>query len=136
MSSLTVRQAFEAEWPVRMPDLDLNNTINVEPDRSVLPDNWATVDYQPTDYTQISLGGVGCWRETGSILVTVFTLPGLGDTQAVTLGEEVRSAFRKWRDDVNDIRIITADPPDGGEASDGRWFAASVSLAYQYDQLI
>lgn len=136
MSSLQVRQSFEAAWAALLPALPLNDTINVEPDRSVLPDNWATVDYIPSNDQRRSLGPKSCWREEGVILAVVFVLPGFGDTQAVTLADQVRDAFRDWQDTVNDIRIVQADPPESDGASDGRWFAASVSLAYQYDRYI
>ena len=49
MSSLAVRQAFEAAWTVKVPALSLEETANDEPDRKNLPTNWATVDYSGTE---------------------------------------------------------------------------------------
>jgi len=119
-----------------MPGLQLYATINEEPDRNMLPDNWATVDYLPSGDPQVSLGSPACFREQGTILVVVFVLPGLGYSQAITLADQVRDVFRDWKDPTSEIEILQADPPDGGAASDGRWFAASVSLSYQYDRLV
>ena len=134
MSSLQVRESFEAAWASALPGLPLYGTINEEPDRNNLPDNWATVDYLPSEDPQVSLGQQACWRESGIILVVVFVLPGLGDQQAVTLAEQVRDVFRGWK--ANNVRIDQADPPESGGASDGRWFAASVSLNYLFDRLL
>jgi len=136
MSSLAVRQAFETAWPTLLPGIPLQDTINEEPDRAVLPDQWATVDYIPSDDPQISLGEPACWRESGVILVVVFALPGLGDDAAVTMADAVRDGFRYWKDPTNEIKIDQATAPESGGASDGRWFAASVSLSYQYDRVI
>lgn len=136
MSSKVVRDAFEAAWLVELPAIPLHDTINEEPDRETLPDNWATVDYIPSSDQRVSLGEQACWRETGTILVVVYALPGLGDTAAITMADQVRAAFRDWQDSTIDMEIDQADPPEGGAASDGRWFAAAVSLTYQYDRLI
>lgn len=136
MSSLVVREAFEAAWQTLMPGLTLYGTINEEPDRETLPDAWATVDYIPSDDPQISLGTQACWRESGFILVVVFALPGQGDTAATALADQVRDAFRSWKASAIDMVIDQATPPESGGASDGRWFASSVSLSYQYDRLI
>ena len=136
MSSLVVRQAFEDSWATIMPTVPLHDTINEEPDRSVLPDQWATVDYIPSDDPQISLGEPACWRERGVILVVVFALPGQGDDAATTMADAVRDGYRYWKDSTGYIKIDQATPPESGGASDGRWFAASTSLSYQYDRLI
>ena len=136
MSSLAVREAFEGAWTTLMPGLTLYATINEEPDRDALPDSWATVDYIPQDDPQISLGTQACWRESGVILVVVFALPGQGDTVSTALADQVANTFRSWKASLIDMSIYQASPPESGGASDGRWFAASVSLSYQYDRLI
>lgn len=136
MSSGAVRDAFEAGWLVEMPGLDLEQTLNEEPDRKNLSDQWATVDYASFGEERVSLGGIACRRETGVINVVVFIKSGGGDAQAVTLADSVRDAFRDWKDPTGNITINRVDPGETGEASNGRWFAASVNLTYTFDQYI
>lgn len=136
MSSLNVRSAFEAAWAILLPNLTLYATINEEPDRNAMPDQWATVDYLPAGDPPISLGNPGCFREAGVILVVAFVLSGQGDTQAVTLADQIRDTFRNWKDPTGAIKINEAAPPESDAASDGRWFAASISLTYQYDRYL
>ena len=136
MSSLAVREAFETRWPVAMPTLSLDDTINLEPDRDALPAQWATVDYFGTSDNQVSLGDPACWREEGTILVTVFVASGTGSVNVVNLADQVRNQFRNWDDPSIGLEIFRAEPPEGDAASDGRWFAMSVSLVYTYDRFI
>lgn len=136
MSSGVVRDAFETAWLTLMPALDLNATINEEPDRKLLADQWATVDYSSFGENRVSLGETACRRETGIIDVVIFVKAGTGDGNVVTLADSVRAAFRDWKDPSGTISINEVNPGATGEASDGRWFAAAVSLTYTFDNYI
>lgn len=136
MSSGVVRDAFELAWATLMPTLDLEATLNEEPDRKTLADQWATVDYAAFGENRVSLGETACRRESGVITVVVFVKCGTGDSNVITLADSVRDAFRDWKDISGKISITEVSPGETGEASDGRWFAASVNLAYNFDNYI
>jgi len=136
MSSGAVRNAFETDWLTLMPTLDLEATLNEEPDRKLLADQWATVDYSSFGENRVSLGETACRRETGVITVVVFVKAGIGDGQAITLADSVRDAFRDWKYSGAAISITEVAPGETGEASNGRWFAASVNLYYTFDNYI
>lgn len=136
MSSGFVRNAFELSWVTLMPGLDLEATLNEEPDRKTLPVQWATVDYASFGENRVSLGETACRRESGVITVVVFVKCGTGDTNAVTLADSVRDAYRDWKDPSGKVSMIEVSPGETGEASNGRWFAASVNLVYNFDNYI
>jgi len=136
MSSGVVRTGFELAWVTLMPALVLESTINEEPDRSTLPTQWATVDYSSFGENRVSLGETACRRETGIISVVVFVKAGIGDTNVITLADSVKDAFRACKDATGKISITEVSPGEDGEASDGRWFAASVNLFYNFDNYI
>ena len=133
MSSKAVRDAFEAAFAILVPAIPLQDTDNEEPDRSTLPESWATTDYVGYGEQRMSLGTVACRRETGTITVVVFVKAGTGSDQALTLAESIRTAFRDWKDSTGNISITEVVPAETGEASSGRWFAAAVNLNYNFD---
>lgn len=138
MSSLIVRQDFEASWLVRMAGsgLTLYGTINEEPDRKDLPASWATVDYESDGDRRVSLGGQGCWRETGIMQVVIFGASGTGEDTVIGFADQVRNAYRDWKDPTINLAILQADPGETGKSSSGNLFGAAVNLSYQYDRLI
>lgn len=135
MSSLVVRQAFEAAWPAKMPTLSLEDSLNDEPDRTTLPTTWATVDYSGAE-DPASVGQVACFRETGQILVVVWGPAGSGNAAILALAEQARTAFRRWNGTGINLSITKADPPEEGSPSNGRWYGAAVSFEYVYDTVI
>lgn len=136
MSSGAVRTAFETAWSILLPTLPLEDTLNEEPDRKTLASEWATVDYLSLGENRASLGVQACRRELGTITVIIFVKAGYGSAQAILLADQVRTAFRDWKDPSGKISITGVDPGETGEGSDGRWFAASINLTYKFDQYI
>lgn len=136
MSSKTVRDAFELAFVAAFPALNLQDIDNVEPDRGSLPDQWTTIDYISGGESRVSLGETACRRELGSIIPVIYVKAGAGSDPVIVLVESIRTFFRDWADPTGKIIITEVSPPDAGGASDGRWFAASTTLRYNFDQYI
>ena len=136
MSSGAVRDAFETAWLTLMPTLPLVDTINDEPDRDTLPDEWVTLDFISPGETRESLGDTACRRERGTIIPIVFVKAGSGSAQAIILADSIKDAFRDWADSTGKISITAVSPGEFGDSSDGRWMGISINLDYVYDQYI
>ena len=136
MSSGAVRTAFETAWPTLLPTLALVDTLNDEPDRNTLPDEWATLDFISTGESRESLSNPACRRERGTIIPIVFVKAGSGSAQAIVLADSIKDAFRDWEDPTQTISITAVSPGETGDSSDGRWMGVSINLDYVYDQYI
>lgn len=142
MSAAFVRASFRAKLaPLLTPDgFVFVESVNLAPSTKELPSNWYTLEFIPSDDVRAALGVPTRFRETGVVLVAVFTPQQTEDTSAIGAAEIIRAALCNWTehdDNAGDIRVLDAQPPQDLDAGDfrGSFYGATVSLRYQYDRM-
>ena len=96
---------------------------------------WVRFQVLMGDSQQLDLG-LAPAKTNGIALASVFTLGGAGDKVALTLADEVVSAFRKttvaW-DDASDgvlTNVVFQSPTVRNIGRDGAWFQTNVSIPF------
>lgn len=138
MSAGPVRDAFRAAVSALLPPpFAFVESVNRAESTKDLPPNWYTLDFLPGADQRISLGLPALFRETGRVVVLIFTPQQELDITAVAAAETVRAAMANWFDPTGMIRVEAAQPPtdlDGGNFR-GSFYGITVDLLYQYDRL-
>jgi hypothetical protein len=142
MSAEAVREAFRQKIAGMLePDgFTYFETINEATSSKELPPRWYTLDFIPADDSRISLGIPALFRESGTVLVAIFTAQQIEDTTAVAAAETVRTELANWQ--VTSalgqyLRVLEAGPPndlDGGDFR-GAWYGITVDLRYTFDRM-
>ena len=112
-----------------MPPLPILETLNVRP--TALPDAFLTIEHDHSETTRITLGIPTQFREDGALNILVHVRAGIGDTDAFTIAELVRSIFHNYM--VGHFRVLQAKSAVITQPDDGNFFEAKVPLDYQYD---
>jgi len=135
MSSVFVRRAIYEALPAQLPAFQYVPTLNVEIDKTALPAApWYTIDFDAFESVRVSLGLPGCFRERGTVLITLAAPSGSGDLALADKAEDIRVAFQDWFDPTGALRVYQVDPPvevDGGDLR-GAWWLMEVLMAYEF----
>jgi hypothetical protein len=139
MSAAAVREAFRdaVAGLLTADDFTFIESVNLAEATADLPLRWYTLDFIASDVTRLSLGSPALFRETGTVVVIVFTPPQIEDASAVAAAEVIRTALGTWTDDTGQIRVLEAGPPndlDGGDFR-GSFYGVTVDLRYQHDRI-
>lgn len=133
MSRATVRDPIKAELQAylesRNPPVLFVDTIN----SNETPDaeTWVTCEFFPDYSNPICLGNLARQEESGTIDVTVFTIAGGADSEAVELADDIQDYFLAWQDsNVHIVGTVPASETNGGDAN--RWYGVTVSLEYRH----
>lgn len=137
MTSKAVRDDMKAQWPVRVGALSLIDDINLDPkDITELPTEWARFGFAASSDEPVCLGAENArWRETGQINIRIFVKSGSGSGRALTLAEQVKSAWVNYVGLAGNFHIVNIAPPldlSDGE-SDGEWYSLQLAVAYFCD---
>jgi len=138
MSAAYVREAFRTQVSglLDAEGFTYVESVNLAESTKDLPPHWYTLDFLPATDVRISLGVPGLFRESGRVVVLIFTPQQVLDTDAVAAAEIVRAAMANWFDPTGMIRVETAQPPvdlDGGDFR-GSFYGITVDLIYQFDR--
>ena len=148
MSHQAVRNAVwdfvRGAWGTKTLIVEAENDPSSGPPNMLVP--WMTISFWPGSETQRTLGppGTRCYREYGSIAITVFVPSGEGTAQALSLAEDVRDMMRGQR--ISDattgqeVQLQAVDPPNTAlpsevQGSSGNWFGYECNVEYYSDIL-
>lgn len=138
MSAAAVRQAFRAQVSTLLgvDGFAYVESVNQAEATKDLPLKWFTLDFLPGDDTRISLGIPALFRESGRVVVLIFTPQQQLDTDGVDAAEVVRAAMANWFDATGMIRVQAAGPPTDLDSGDfrGSFYGITVDLLYQFDR--
>lgn len=138
MSSRAVREAFRTQVAALLqPAFAYVESVNVATQSKALPARWYTLDFLAADDARMSLGRPTLFRESGSVVVMIFTEQQIGDAEGTTAADTVRAALCNWDALNGALRVLQCAPPsdmDGGDIR-GAWYALSIDTRYQFDRL-
>lgn len=137
MSSKTVRDEFRAAWPVLVPGIPLYETINValDPQAPNLPDLWATLIFNTSGSTPVTMGTNPWMEETGVVSVMLLSLFNTGDDASAQAATSVVEAWTGWQSADGSVWVNTPGAPRAPEeATLGRWSILVVDLDYRYQR--
>lgn len=138
MSSAFVREALYAALPVELPGMTFVPTLNVWCHQETLPaGGWYSVDFAAIEDVRTSLGTPGCFRERGTVNVTLAAAAMAGDIDLARQADAVWWAFQDWSDPTGLLRVSQVQPPIEVDAGDlrGAWWLMEVPLEYDYRHL-
>lgn len=100
--------------------------------------SWARVSLKHSDSDIVTLGGTGnrVWRTEGRLWVQCFTKLGGGRRSNDEMVEVVIDAFRGIALGVTSPRVRMYDVKPQEVGPDGPWFQQSVSVFFQYDEIV
>ena len=139
MSSSYVRDEFRTKVSglLTAQGFAFVETINLAEATADLPARWYTLDFLPADDARLSLGVPTLFRETGAVMIAIFSPQNETDNDAVTAADVVRSAMCNWVDATGNLRVQDAQPPqdlDGGDFR-GSFYGVTVDVRYTFDRI-
>lgn len=126
----TIRQRFNAEWPIAQPSVPFSfGDVEYNP-----PDDesWVRVSTLSGAQTQVSMGKLRRFRRVGLVVVQIFVPAGSGDGTARELADSVAAIYQGRT--VNGVIFRGTGLTRVG--IDGAWVQYNASTPYQADDLI
>jgi len=126
----TIRQRFDAEWPLLHPGV-VHTFGDVETDPPDA-DTWVRVSTLSGAQTQVSMGKLRRFRRVGVVIVQIFVPAGGGDGVARELADSVAAIYQGRT--VNGVIFRGTGLTRVG--ADGAWVQYNASTPYQADDLV
>jgi hypothetical protein len=131
MSSIAVREALRAAWPIVTPTLPYVETINTlaNPDASI----WGTFIFEAIARDPQTMGSRPWIEEQGVASVMLLSYAGVGDNDVAAVAELVVRGWTDWINGTKDIWIQSVDPPRAPDTEAvGDIYRLMVNLNYRY----
>lgn len=133
MSSLAVRTAFRTEFTnwcaAHVPPISFYDAIN----KNVKPasDFWITLIFQATGSSRLDFCGTN--EENGYCEAVIFCKAGIGDTDVLTVAQEIATDFINFQ--AGTVMVDEIEAPmefTGGEAKQGQY---GISMFLNYSNI-
>lgn len=135
MSSSIVRATFRQALQDFFPAVQYVPALAERTDNEQLEPLWQTVEFVPESDGPIGIGAPTCCREVGIARIWISAASGFGDQVATAQADAVINAFRRFYDPVAQIRVVSNNPPQSAQQSDGKWLQLAVDLRYNRDYI-
>jgi hypothetical protein len=134
MSSIAVREALRAAWPIVTPTLPYVETINTLVDPALTDARiWGTFVFESIARDPQTMGSRPWIEEQGVASVMLLSYAGVGDDEVAAAADLVVRGWTEWINGTKDIWIQSVDPPRAPDTEAvGDVYRLMVNLNYRY----
>ena len=121
---------YTGDWSIYWP-----NTVNQapDPDTDDVEGYLRAVIHEAAPFQADTNGSGGTFRHPGQLVVSIFTLRGIGVGSALALGDTLAALFRGKKEASGTTEIIYRTPNVRAVGSDGQWYQTDVEVPFERD---